>query len=167
MTPLRRRASGRRLPGPLIATLPAVAVLCAAGCSGGGSAAHVAVPRPPAGQVKVCAALHKRLPDKVGGQSRRDPRPSSGLTAGWGSGDASIVLRCGVPRPKAMDDPQAAAVDANGVSWMVQPYAKGQRFTTTYRAAYVEVTMGSKFAHDGTPIAQLAKAVSKTDPSTV
>jgi Protein of unknown function (DUF3515) len=127
----------------------------------------VAVPRPPREQVAVCKTLHGSLPSKVAGESRQDPEPSSDLTAGWGSGDASIVLRCGIPRPKEMSDPQAGAVDADGVSWLVQQSASGQTFTTTYRKAYVQVTMGVKFAHDGTPIAEFAGPVKKADPSTL
>lgn len=148
-------------------SLPAVAVLCVAGCSGSGSAPRAAVPEPPRDQVRVCEALHKQLPAKVGGQSRRDPEPSSQLTAGWGTGDASIVLRCGIPRPKEMSDPRSEAVDADGVNWLVQQSSSGQTFTTTYRSAYVQVTMGAKFAQDGTPIALFAGAVKKTDPSTL
>ncbi|MCF3964629.1 DUF3515 domain-containing protein [Streptomyces fuscigenes] len=167
MTPLHRRRPGRRLPGPLLASLPAVALLGVAGCAGSGSAPEVAVPKPPPDQVAVCRALHGRLPQKVAGQGRQGTRPSSELTAAWGSGDASIVLRCGVPRPKAMSDPRSDAVDANGVNWLVQQSSSGQTFTTTYRSAYVQVTMGTKFAQDGTPIAQFAEAVKKSDPSTL
>ncbi|GAA3744704.1 hypothetical protein GCM10023082_46760 [Streptomyces tremellae] len=148
--------------------MPAVAVLCAAGCSGSGPAPRVAVPQPPKDQVEVCRALHRELPAKVGGQERNDPSPASDLTAGWGAGDASIVLRCGIPRPKEMSDPRSEAVEADGVNWLVQQEpTSGQTFTTTYRAAYVQVSMGARFAQDGTPIAQFAAAVKKTDPSTV
>jgi hypothetical protein len=167
VTPLHRRRPGRRLPGSLLTALPAVALLCAAGCSGAGSAPTVALPKPPPDQVAVCKALHGALPSKIAGQSRRDPRPRSDLTAGWGSGDGSVVLRCGIPRPKGMSDPRSEAVDANGVSWLVEQSSSGQTFTTTYRSAYVQVTMGAKFAQDGTPIAQFAGAVKKTDPSTL
>jgi hypothetical protein len=143
--------------------LPAVVVLCVAGCSGGPS---VAVPKPPPDQVKVCQALHKALPEKVEGQGRQDPEPDSDLTAGWGSGDAAVVLRCGVPRPAEMSDPQAASVGADGVDWLTQRPAAGWVFTTTFRTAYVEVSLGKKY-QDGSLIADFAAAVKKADPCAV
>lgn len=82
-------------------------------------------------------------------------------------GDAAIVLRCGVPRPAEMDDSQAKAVDANGVNWLLEQRDSGPRFTTTYRKAYVEVTLGQKYAHDATPLSDFASAIRKTDPSSL
>ncbi|WP_328536463.1 DUF3515 domain-containing protein [Streptomyces sp. NBC_00344] len=148
----------RLLPLPVCALL-----LAAAGCSSGDDAAPVAVPEPPADQVALCKALDKELPNSVAGKSRSDPSPGSELTAGWG--DAAIVLRCGVPRPAKMDDPHADAVAANGVNWMVEQQKSGTRFTTTYRKAYIEVTMAAQYAHDVTPLSDFAHAVSRTDPS--
>jgi hypothetical protein len=123
------------------------------------------VPTPPAQEAKLCRALHKKLPKTVAGLAEDDPRPSSELTAGWG--DAAIVLRCGVPRPKKMTDPDALAIDADGVNWMVEQRDSGPRFTTTYRKTYVEVTMDSRFAQDATPLAALAGPVAKTIPATL
>lgn len=140
-------------------------LLAAAGCSSGDEAASVAVPEPPAVQVALCKALDKELPKTVAGHSRDDPSPASELTAGWG--DAAIVLRCGVPRPAEMDDSQAKAVDADGVNWMLEQLDSGPRFTTTYREAYVEVTMEPEYAHDVTPLSDFARAVRKTDPSSL
>ncbi|MFI1015629.1 DUF3515 domain-containing protein [Streptomyces sp. NPDC020965] len=141
----------------------AVALLAVAGCSAS-DAATVAVPSPPPEQAALCAALHKELPKTVGGEKRTDPEPTSDLTAGWG--DAAIVLRCGVPRPEKMNE-ATTGLEANGVDWMVEERAAGPRFTTTYREAYVEVTMDERYAHDATPLADLADAVRKTVPVTV
>ncbi|AXG80517.1 DUF3515 domain-containing protein [Streptomyces paludis] len=158
--------SRRRLSGRLAARLTAVVLLsAAAGCSGTGGAPSVPVPSPPAAEAAACRTLHKALPKTVADLGRADPEPRSELTAGWGDGE--IVLRCGVPRPAGMDDPQATAVEADGVNWMVEQRDSGPRFTATYREPYVEVTMGSRFAHDVTPLAQLAAAVAKTIPSSV
>ncbi len=53
-----------------------------------------------------------------------------------------------------MDDPQAQGVEADGVQWMLEESeGSGPRFTTTYRKAYVEVTLSSAYAHDITPLA--------------
>ncbi|MFJ2441772.1 MULTISPECIES: DUF3515 domain-containing protein [unclassified Streptomyces] len=155
--------SRRRLSGRLLRCLPAVVVLsAAAGCFSADATPSVAVPSPPADEATLCRALHKALPKTLADLNRDDPEPRSELTAGWG--DAAIVLRCGVPRPAGMNDPQAQAVEANGVNWMLEERDSGPRFTTTYRKTYVEVTMDTRFAHDSTPLAQLAEAVGRTIP---
>jgi hypothetical protein len=148
----------------LLSSLPACALLlAAAGCSSGDRAVSVAVPEPPTDQAALCKALDKELPETVAGHSRRDSSPASELTAAWG--DAAIVLRCGVPRPDRMDSPAAQAVEADGVNWMVEERDNGPRFTTTYRKAYIEVTLKPAYAHDVTPLSDFARAVKKTDPS--
>ncbi|MEU5159250.1 DUF3515 domain-containing protein [Streptomyces sp. NPDC020875] len=126
---------------------------------------EVAVPRPEAEESAVCEALDGALPETVGGQDRSDPEPASALTAGWG--DAAIVLRCGVPRPEGMSDPAAQGIEAEGVGWLLEETDGGTRFTTTFRAAYVEVSMDERYAHDSTPLAQLADAVKETVPATI
>lgn len=147
--------------GPSAAVL--VLVLAAAGCSLGAGRPSVAVPTPSSEAAAYCGALHEELPKTVLELERGDPSPDSELTAGWG--DGAIVLRCGVPRPAKMDDPQAEAVDADGVNWMLEESEdSGPRFTTTYRKAYVEVTLSSAYAHDITPLAAFAGPVTKTVP---
>ncbi|KIF76956.1 hypothetical protein QR77_30085 [Streptomyces sp. 150FB] len=145
--------------------LPGVVLLLAvAGCSSTDTAA-VPVPSPPPQEAKLCQALHRQLPKTLSGLDRRDTDPDSELTADWG--DAAIVLRCGVPRPANMSDPNALAVEADGVNWMVEQRDSGPRFTTTYRKTYVQVTMSTKFSHDTTPLADLAAPVKKTVPSSL
>ncbi|MFJ4922614.1 DUF3515 domain-containing protein [Streptomyces sp. NPDC088725] len=146
--------------------MPGVVLLSTVvGCSSADPAARVPVPGPPAAQAKLCRALHEELPKTLAGLGRKDPEPGSELTAGWG--DAAIVLRCGVPRPAEMADPESLAVEANGVNWMVEQRDSGPRFTTTYRETYVEVTMDARFAQDSTPLAALAEPVRKTVPSSL
>ncbi|MFJ2174804.1 DUF3515 domain-containing protein [Streptomyces sp. NPDC087851] len=158
----RRPLPSRRLSGRSIARLPAVAVLltAAAGCSS--TDAPVTVPTPSKEEAALCRALDKELPKTLADLDRADPEPRSELTAGWG--DGAIVLRCGVPRPAEMGNPQAQAVEADGVNWMLEERDSGPRFTTTYRQTYVEVTMTTRFTHDSTPLAGLAEAVAKTVP---
>ncbi|MFD7868280.1 DUF3515 domain-containing protein [Streptomyces sp. NPDC057682] len=153
----------RRLPRPvLLGPSAALVLLAAAGCSSDPSAS-VTVPTPSSEAAAYCRALHKELPRSVAGLEREDPSPRSDLTAGWG--DGAIVLRCGVPRPEKMSDPQAKAAEADGVNWMLeQREDAGPRFTTTLRKAYVEVTLSEAYAHDATPLAAFASAVKKTVP---
>lgn len=140
--------------------------MAAAGCSSGDASASVTVPTPSSEAAAYCRALHKGLPSAVAGQERSDPGPGSDLTAGWG--DGAIVLRCGVQRPAKMDDAQSKAIDANGVKWMLeQPEDGGPRFTTTFRKAYVEVTLSVAYAHDASPLAAFAPVVRKTIPSSL
>jgi hypothetical protein len=152
-----------RRSAPVLAAV--AALLAVTGCSASESAAPVPVPTPSAEEAALCAALDRELPEEVGGHGRTDPEPESALTSGWG--DAAIVLRCGVPRPAGMSDPRAHAVEADGVNWLLEQRPEGPRFTTTYRRTYVEVTMEERFAHDATPLAELAGAVKKTVPATL
>ncbi|MCX4769539.1 DUF3515 domain-containing protein [Streptomyces sp. NBC_01260] len=159
--------SRRRLPRPaFLGPSAALVLVAAAGCSSGGASAPVTVPTPSSEAAAYCRALHKELPSTVAGQERSDPGPGSDLTAGWGDGE--IVLRCGVPRPAKMDDAQSKAVDASGVNWMLEQQEDGRpRFTTTFRKAYVEVTLPVAYAHDATPLAAFAPAVRKTVPNSL
>ncbi|WP_274562966.1 DUF3515 domain-containing protein [Streptomyces spiramyceticus] len=141
-------------------------LLAAAGCSFTDDAVAVPAPAPSVEEAGMCRALHRELPESVAGHERRTAEPESDLTAVWG--DPAIVLRCGVPRPEKMSDPRAKAVEADGVNWMLEPQGDArQRFTTTYRDAYVEVTLPAKYAHDVTPLAAFAGAVKKTVPKSL
>jgi hypothetical protein len=154
-----------RLHGlPALAVPIAAVLITVTGCSSSDGSATAAVPRPDAAVTKLCRNLDKALPRKVDGLSRTDPRPASVLTAGWGS--PAIILRCGVPRPAAMDDPEADGADVNGVGWLLQKQSDGSfRFTTTLRLAYVEVTIPADRTERGVaPLVDLAPAVKKAIP---
>ncbi|MET9663371.1 DUF3515 domain-containing protein [Streptomyces sp. NPDC006510] len=145
--------------GPSVAAL----LLAAAGCSSTDAAVSITVPTPSPEAAAYCRALHRELPRTVAGLDRGDAGPKSELTAEWGDGE--IVLRCGVPRPVKMDDPMAKGTEADGVNWLLeQPDDAGPRFTTTYRKAYVEVTLSEAYAHDASPLAAFGPAVRKTVP---
>ncbi|MER7762176.1 DUF3515 domain-containing protein [Streptomyces sp. NPDC097619] len=151
------------------ASAAACALLALAGCSAGDARARVTPPpAPPADVAQLCAALHEELPAEVSGEERRDTEPASGLTAAWGG--AAIVLRCGVPRPPEMSDPKAEGVEVDGVGWLVQSLnGGGKRFTTTYRTAYVEVSVAAGAA-GGMPAGALtyfAGPVKEAVPSTL
>ncbi|CAL9539212.1 hypothetical protein SUDANB58_04211 [Streptomyces sp. enrichment culture] len=139
-------------------------LLAGAGCSPGNGSASAAVPSPGTDAVKLCRNLDGELPSKVDGLDREDPKPRSALTAGWGN--PVIILRCGVPRPAAMDDPEADGVEVEGVGWLLQKRNDGSvRLTTTLRRAYVEVTIPKERTRDGlAPLVDLAPAVKKAIP---
>ncbi|MEU5090850.1 DUF3515 domain-containing protein [Streptomyces sp. NPDC021356] len=146
--------------------LPVVlaALITAAGCSSSDDRATAAVPSPDAAVTKLCGNLDAALPRKVDGLSRADPRPDSALTAGWGS--PAIILRCGVPRPAEMNDPEADGAEVNGVGWLLRKQPDGSfLFTTTLRKAYVEVSLPASRTGNGVaPLVSLAPAVKKAIP---
>ncbi|MFD0339365.1 DUF3515 domain-containing protein [Streptomyces sp. NPDC127117] len=156
--------SSRRLCHPVfLSTSVAALLLAATGCSSTDAAVSITVPTPSPEAAAYCRALHKELPRTVAGLDRGDAGPKSELTAEWGDGE--IVLRCGVPRPAKMDDPMAKGTEADGVNWLLeQSDDAGPRFTTTYRKAYVEVTLSAAYAHDASPLAAFGPAVRRTVP---
>lgn len=132
----------------------------ASGTSGGD---RLSVPVPDARVAAYCRALHAELPPTVDGLPRHDLKPRSDLVTGWGQ--PAIVLRCGVPRPQILKDPNADGVTVDGVGWVIEPEPGGVfRLTTTLRKAYVEVTLPKKWAGDVGPLTDLAGAVKKTVP---
>ncbi|MFF8593184.1 DUF3515 domain-containing protein [Streptomyces sp. NPDC015220] len=151
--------------------LPVLAVLiAAAGCSPSDDDATAAVPSPDSAVTAMCRNLDGALPRKLDGLDRRDPRPASALTAGWGS--PVIILRCGVLRPPKMidpkvaegSDPDAVAGGVNGVDWLMEKQDGGAyRFTTANRKAYVEVSVG-KGRDSSAVLVGLAQAVKKAIP---
>ncbi|GGU98775.1 DUF3515 domain-containing protein [Streptomyces spectabilis] len=153
----------RRLRSPIGLSALALLIACA-GCSSTDDRGTAAVPSPGAGVTELCRNLAERLPREVNGLKRRDPKPASPLTAGWG--DPAIILRCGVARPAKMNDPAADGVTVNGVGWLLEEQTDGSfRFTTTLRKAYVEVSIPEQRTGDGVgPLTDFAAPVRKSIP---
>ncbi|MDW8805051.1 DUF3515 domain-containing protein [Streptomyces scabiei] len=154
----------------------AVSLIAVAGCSSADDGGSAAVPSPGAAATTLCRKLDGVLPRTVDGLGRRDPRPASALTAGWG--DAVIILRCGVPRPPKMADPEVAqgrdddavAGGVDGVDWLMERRDGGAyRFTTANRSVYVEVSVAAERAgEDTSPIlVGLAPAIKQAVPEGV
>jgi Protein of unknown function (DUF3515) len=150
--------------------LGAVLVPALAGCAQG--AVDATPPTPDsAAAARTCRGLHRALPGRVDGLSRRETHPSSDLTAAWGS--APVVLRCGGPLPAELTPgdtrhyrPTAEAVGVNGVDWLPEKARAGVRFTTVEREVNVEVWVPRHYAPGWTdPLVDLAKAVRATVPS--
>ncbi|MGW7519598.1 DUF3515 domain-containing protein [Streptomyces sp. NPDC054796] len=153
---------------PREAIVLAATLVCVAGCSSLGDEAGPAVPSPsPSGKTaKSCRALHDRLPEHVNGQERIALEPGSPYTAAWG--DPAIELRCGVPRPAKLTpgsehyNPTADAAEVNGISWLIEERDGGYRFTTTERAARVEVTVPDAYAPEVGALTDLATPLKRT-----
>jgi hypothetical protein len=146
----------------LRARAPAAAVLLTllAGCGAG--AVQVPLPRPDAATAALCKKLHDRLPQKLHGRSRRTTTPSSPLVTAWGS--PAIVLRCGVPRPVALQPTSELAV-LNGVSWLGVPTERPVTFTAVGRRAYVEVTVPRAYEPPGDVLIELADPIKAMVPA--
>ncbi|MBK3385932.1 DUF3515 domain-containing protein [Streptomyces albidoflavus] len=142
----------------------ALLLAAVAGCSSTGGRPAAAVPGPDSATATLCHKLDDRLPQRVAGMERNDPEPESALTAGWGS--PAIILRCGVPRPGAMNDPDAEGVEADGVGWLMEQPGDGSfRFTTTLRRAYVEVALPAEHVPEGlAPLSDLAPSITEAVP---
>ncbi|MFJ4780542.1 DUF3515 domain-containing protein [Streptomyces sp. NPDC088762] len=153
-----------RRPVRLLALPAFSALLALAGCAPGDSEARVdPPPTPPADVAGFCAALHEELPEKVGGLARTRTAPESDLTAAWGG--SAIVLRCGIPKPPAMTDPQQDGVHVNGVAWLLEKRENGGfRFTTGMRLAYTEVLVDKEHATDAGMLVGLSTAIAATVP---
>lgn len=165
---LHRRPVPVRIVSGVSAVPAALALLAVAACSPGGSgAARVEPPPPPPAEVAgLCAALHEELPDSVAGLERTVTEPPSALTAAWGG--SAIVLRCGIPKPPAMADPDQEGVHVNGVAWLLEKLDDGGfRFTTGGREAYTEVVVDKEHATDAGMLVGLSTAVAATVPEGV
>lgn len=131
----------------------------AAACS---SSNNASIPKPSAEVAGYCAKLHANLPERLDGMPRKNPQPSSDLTAGWGG---LVVLRCGVPQPSEDRDSFGDAGEINGVTWSYAELKDGSaRLTTTLRKAYVEVVLRGKYAHDASLLMELAPSIKATIP---
>lgn len=119
-----------------------VALALLAGCGG---AVRVDPPTPQGATADACATLNDKLPRTLDGAERVASEPPSPYVTVWG--DAEIALRCGVPRPSAMD-PEQQVPEINGVPWFPDP-ARPLLFTALTRDGYVEVTISREHQSTG------------------
>ncbi|NGO67095.1 DUF3515 family protein [Streptomyces boncukensis] len=162
-------STSRRASRHIVPTVPLALLLAlAAACSSSDGSAGPAVPHPSGKAAQACRALHGALPKQVAGQRRASLDPESRYTAAWG--DPPVELRCGVARPEKLTpgseeyNPTADAAEVNGVSWLIEKRKGGYRFTTTDRAAYVELTVPEAYAPETGALTDLAGPVRKTVP---
>lgn len=163
------RSTGR-IRTPRAALGGALLLAAVAGCAMTESDARPAAPSPSGKAAAVCRSLHDALPGKVEGEEHTTDATDSSYTAAWG--DPAIELRCGVDRPAKLTpgteeyNPTSEAAEVNGVSWLIEEQDEGYRFTTTDRAAYVEVTVPEAYAPEIGALTDLAKPVRAEVPRT-
>jgi hypothetical protein len=139
----------------------ALALLVPAGCS---DTVSVEAPAASGAAARACAALLEAVPATVDDQPRRAVDAGKGFAAAWG--DPAIELRCGVPRPEALDR-FAACQDVNGVGWFIPESQQTGRpvaitMTTVGRAQNVEVRIPEDYFPPANTMVDLAAAVKRT-----
>lgn len=136
---------------------------------------------PPPNPPPICGELIENLPDSVDGSGRRPTTPDSPATAAWG--EPPIVLRCGVPRPNALDS-TAVLFDVDGIPWFPEDLQAGVVFTTILPVglpvgpdpsrsadgdavdgdfAYVEVVVPAAYPSPGAILTDLAPALAQSN----
>jgi len=138
-----------------------VLVLMATSLAGCGKVA-VDDPVPDPAAASVCAGIMGDLPQQVLGQGRRTVEPGRYSTA-WGK--PAIVLRCGVPAPKALTQ-RSECLEVNGIGWFAEEASGGMIFTTIGRQAFVEVAVPTRYAPESGALVDLGDAVTAHDPVT-
>lgn len=127
---------------PLLAVLGGGALLTAAGCG------TVQVPAGPEASATECADVVIGAPPTLLELDRHET--SSQGTVAWGSGEDTIVLRCGVQSPGPTTERCTRLGDADGatVDWIVREQ-DGLVFYTTYgRSPAIEVLVPRSVAPD-------------------
>ncbi|MGP9539285.1 DUF3515 family protein [Brachybacterium sp. AOP43-C2-M15] len=96
------------------------------------SCGTVQVPAGPSAADPVCADVLLSAPPEVLGMSRVET--SSQGTAAWGSGEETVVMRCGVTPPGPTTDMCTTLADGDGVEvdWIVRELDEGGFLYTTY-----------------------------------
>jgi hypothetical protein len=104
----------------------------------------VPVTAPPslASTAAPCASLLNRLPRTLDGSDARPVTAAPDRVVAWG--DPAVVLRCGVPKPKAATAVAQEFV-INGVAWVYADDHGTGVWTLTKRTVYVEVRTPAKY----------------------
>lgn len=112
-------------------------------------------PSPTGSVADQCRAVMAALPASVDGLSRS---ASTAFTAQWG-GD-TVALRCGVPKPAALESTSPCEV-INDIGWLSEQHPDAWVFTTIGRAGYIEVRVAASHQPAGNVLVDLTGAVSK------
>ncbi len=158
---------GRRVPSAAI-----LAALLMAGCQAGvpassstasaaPSGAATSSPRPlveptPTGAVATqCRTVMAALPQRVDGLTISSTTRN---TAQWG-GDI-VSLRCGVPKPAALQ-PTSSCNVVDNIGWLAVQTTDRWVFTTIGRSGYIEVTVASSHQPAANALVDLSRAVTQ------
>lgn len=113
------------------------------------SCGTVQVPAGPDAANPTCANVVLGAPPEVLGMERTET--SSQGTVAWGSGESTIVMRCGVTPPGPTTDMCTTLANADGVEvdWIVREIEGGTFLYTTYgREPAIDVSVPKSAAPD-------------------
>lgn len=120
-------------------------------------AAAVPDPTPDDAAAAVCDKVMAALPDEVAGQTRN--KPDQRFVRQWGG--PPIVVRCGIPRPDALQ-PTSRCDVVNDVGWFAQTEGDDMRFTTIGREIYLDVFVPWQYRPEANVLVDLADAVKQS-----
>ena len=116
-------------------------------------------PTPDPATAAVCTSLMADLPKTVLDQDRRTVEPGR-YSAAWGK--PAIVLRCGVTAPPTLE-PTSECLEIDGVGWFGEEATGGMIFTTIGRAAFVEVSVPTRYPLGSGALVDVGGAVTAHD----
>lgn len=139
----------------------AAAVLALAGCGA------VRVPAGPDAADPACADVVVAAPPQMLGQDRAET--TSQGTVAWGSGESTIVLRCGVAPPPPTTTACTRLDDGSGrsVDWIVKEEDGLVTFTTYGRSPAVDITVPRAAAPDqpSAVALEMARPIAAIEPT--
>ncbi len=138
----------------------ALAVAGLVGCGPGPVRVNPPTAEPAA--TKLCAALHERLPKKIGDLGRRRTEPSSDRTAAWGQ--PAVVLRCGVGTPENFRPASTPVAEVNGVSWFQHIAGATIEWVVVDRPVHVELAVPRTYDGQGAFLADLSPPITAALP---
>jgi hypothetical protein len=150
----QRFAVVRRIAGRVGAAAVVTLVMA---CGGDPGPVEVDPPQLTGASAEQCEDLVAALPDVVADQDRREVTPIDAAAAAWGD-DPPIVLRCGVPKPEALQ-PDSRCFVVNDVGWFAEEQPDGVTFTTIGMSTHVEVSVPDDYAPEADALAVLADPV--------
>ncbi len=163
-------------------TLPilVVAAVAIVAATGGGSSSSSSSSQPTAAltptagpnivsQAAACTKVLAQLPLQLGTLDQRvvHPKPDTPFVVAWGN--PAVILRCGAARPKSLHPGSSTVYVQNGTIasgpfFDVTVDHDGSVFTSVDRAAYVSVTIPTKY-QGATIMPPLSDAIAKALPA--
>lgn len=138
------------------------------GCRAGPLAIPVVAPVGLSGlSTQVCERLMAALPVSLDrGVNQRATAPYSPFVAAWG-GHPAVVLRCGVPLPRAFQpaaDLTVIDVGTGPVDWFAETRGSATTLTTVTRPVKVELTVPARYRAD-VVLGAITRVVVATTPN--
>ena len=136
---------------------------------GPGGPLDLSAPPQATAQAAACTKVLAQLPVQLNNLAPRivHPSPPTPFVVAWGN--PAVILRCGVDRPKSLVAGSSTqyfqnGTAADGPNFDVTKADGANVFTTVDRAAYISITVPSKY-QGGTAVPPLSDAIAKALPA--